>query len=284
MPAAAEIVVGIAAGAHRLDLQGLQRPAVAHLIGDHALEIGLQIHDVHHSQIAAADAFIAEPTVIAVALEPGADLILPSDVGHHPQGQAVPAVKLEQDLVRPRPGHVDPIAAGPGDGPLPQAGLGVLSLLPGGVGPAPDLVFSIDPGGKAIRIVLRRPDRLLIGGAGLHLKVIAADHRAAIVGIGIGGAADPGVLGLDHGDPGLFGAGPAQLHKVQIPVEVAQPVSGAVSGVVLQVGVDQCSRAIGQPHLDRICLRPGRLCCRQEDGGKPCKDSLHRISHFSVSY
>ena len=199
-------------------------------------------------------------------------------------------VKLEQDLVRPRPGHVHPIAAGPNDGPLPQAALGLLSLLPGGVGPAPDLVLPIDPGGKAVLVVLRRPGRILIGGAGLHLEVIASDHRAAIVGIGIGGAVDPGVLGLDHGDPGLFRAGPAQLHKVQVPVKVAQPVPGAVSGVVFQVGVDQRARAIGQSHLDRIRLRSGRLCRRdhqrrsQENGGKPCKDSLHRISHFSVSY
>ena len=286
---AVDVDIGVAAGAHRLDLQGLQGPAAAHLIGDDPLDVGLQVHDVHHRQVAAADALIAEAAVVPVSLEPGAHGVRPGDVGHHPQGQLVPSVKLEQDLRGSGAGDVDGVGAGACHRAAQALG-GVLRLLPAGVGAGAHLVVPVDPGHKAVPVLLGVGGGLLIGAvAALHQHVVTADHVPAVVGVGVGGAVHPGVLGLDHGDLGLVLVRPGQLHKVQVVVKVAHAVARAVAGVVLQVGVHQGAAAIGQAHPDHLAAAPRRQDSgkgqdhRQQNGGKLHKESSHSFLDFSVS-
>ena len=287
--AAVDVDVGVAAGAHRLNLQGLQRPAVAHLIGDNPLDVGLQVHDVHHRQVAPADALIAEAAAVPVPLEPGAHGVCPGDVGHYPQGQRVPSVKLEQDLRGPGAGDVDGVGAGACHRAAQALG-GVLRLLPAGIGAGAHLVVPVDPGHKTVPVLLGVGGGLLIGAvAALHQHVVAADHVPAVVGVGVGGAVHPGVLGLDHGDLGLVLVRPGQLHKIQAVVKVAHAVARAVAGVVLQVGVHQGAAAIGQAHPDHLAAAPRRQGCgegqdhRQQNGGKLHKESSHSFLDFSVS-
>ena len=62
---------GVGAGAEGLGLEGLYGPAAAHLVGDDAFDVVLDVNYVYDGELVSAAADVFKVAVVAVALEPG---------------------------------------------------------------------------------------------------------------------------------------------------------------------------------------------------------------------
>ena len=58
-------------GTERLSLESLFRPAAAHLVGDDAFDVVLDVNYVYDGELVSAAADVFKVAVVAVALEPG---------------------------------------------------------------------------------------------------------------------------------------------------------------------------------------------------------------------
>ena len=300
---AVQIPHGIGPGRHCLGLQRLQRPRAAHLIGDDPLHIGLQGHHIHHREISAADALIAEAAVVFIVFEPSLDIRRTGDIGHHSQGKLLRlSIKLKQNLGGPGLGHCNAILCGPTDRDsvcVPsQTGQLCLKLSHGGLcllgigkGAPPHMIGSVDPRHKALAE---------LGGCGLRavkiavavrqLEVVAAHHSGISGGRGFrvsagGGQIDVGAF--EHAD--LLFRRTANLNKAAVFLEIAEAMAAPLSVRIVQVGRGQRPCSIVQPHPDDLTgvrsgsrrrRQPSQEQQRTQRGRDACDLSSHVIHHF----
>ena len=294
---------GVAPGGHRLGLQGLDGPAVGHLVGHHALDVVLKLQEIHHREAAAAHPLEPEAPHVGTAFAQRDVLPRPPGVGLHAQPSALAqVVVLEQDRIGAGDHHADPIlrrALQRRLHPLGRQGrLGLHRLLPGGVVPDPGVEPPADAGREAPLIGGRRPLGLGKGGVGAGELEVVLPHRHRRPGQGgmvAGVAAEGAVIDvhrLDHGD-GLLPGG-AQGDKPVVPVVV--PEAEALPGGVGEVQPLHGPGAVVEAHPDDPARAPGRGgggpvpsgAQGQQDGGqaKGCnlhEFSLHGLLHFSTS-
>ncbi len=265
------VPAGEGPGAHRLGLQRLLRPAAAHLMGQDALHVVLQIHHVDDIDVSAGDPVVLETAVVLVALEPGDGVHPP--VGQDAQALRALAVELKQHLRGLGDGdHHAGGAAGhhlAGDVQFIQRVLRVALRRPTA---DPHHEVPGDVGGIAAVVLRRRVLRLLVIVKDIvQLDVILSDDALAAGGTrGIGAvAADGDVSRRRHGDGGLPGA--AQILKLPVTIEPAELV--ALAFLVQQIGRIQRTGAVFQAHFDGVFLRRRGIDGTAEE---KCHNKQHR--------
>ncbi|MPM37528.1 hypothetical protein SDC9_84146 [bioreactor metagenome] len=235
---------GVGPGADRLCLQGLQRPGVAHFVGNNALDIVLQRQDVHHREVSPVQPLIAEAAVIPKALKPGDRFQPVRQPRTDSKGAAVPAVKLKQDFCRFRSHSRHAKGAGAHDGGIgnAQGGLGAHRPVPAAIGARADIVGAAGPGYKAAADgISRRFRRLKAAVAARQLNVIAADDGVAARGRGviISPALKIEVLGFQHGNL-LFLSIP-QRDKLKTVAEVPEAIAAVYAVLQVRAGQDRAA-------------------------------------------
>ncbi len=88
---------GIRPGAERLGLERFQGPGAAHLIGQDALDVVFDIHNIDYREFPAGAADVFEVSIVSVSLKPGYGL---ARGGLRPDSQVLyaSAVKLKEDF------------------------------------------------------------------------------------------------------------------------------------------------------------------------------------------
>ena len=274
----AEIHISIGPGTHRLCLQGLERPIVAHLIGQDTTDIVLQRNHIDDAQISPALTDIPEGAIIAVAFEPGDRFCRIIQSRLDPQRIGCASVKLEQRSARLSGHHSDPIAAGPRHRRVRQP-KGVLGGRRGflcGVCADTHEISALYPGRKsALEGRRSRGCALKIRIAPRHLQMIAAyGHRAGpihIISVG-----QRYVLGLYHRDLSLWRM--PKRDKMQVLVKIPQAVPAAC--IVFQVCPREGVLTIEEPHLDgRVDLSVHSRYHTSKTYGRH-KKYYHKFTHF----
>ena len=245
---------GVAAGAHRLGLQRLQRPGGAHLLQDDPLDIVVHGQHVDHGDVPAAPPVLEGPEIEA-APEVGLSLLPVALARVYRQIQPLGAVKLEQNLIRPRAHHGNPRAGGAchTGRRKAQGRLGLPGLVPVQIGPHPHGVHPVNPRREAALVpggLVRRLLKAAVGAGQLQMPAAHGDVGGLAVvvarAVPVHPGAIPDVLGLDHGDGALVGV--AQLLERPVLIKIAEAV--ALPHLVGQVGAGQGAAAVVQAHPD----------------------------------
>ena len=196
---------GVGAGADGLGLQGLGGPALAHLIGQHALDVVLNVHDVYDRQPLARAAYVLEAAAVGVALEPGPRVLAR---GQDAEAELLPAVKLKEyarvlrardrDAVFARGVHALAAVGREGRGRLAAAGIGAVERAEFALIPAREAAGIGRGRGHGLLIALIDPGQQDVpaadGAAGSRGRAVH-DHRyARLVRRGEGDEIAPGVV------------------------------------------------------------------------------------------
>ena len=231
---------------------------VAHLPGNHAVDIVLHGHEVDHREVSSGAALVLEVPIVAIAPEMGDGFDTVLQAGTDRQRDACASVELEEDPAGARPDHRDAAAAGANrlSSRRAQGGCRGVGLATGEIGPRPHIVCPFYPGWKPAGHRHSRLLRRLKGAVRRRELNVPAAHRnvrgdGVIIPGPVPHLAVIDVLGLDHGD----GALPRTAHRAEprVPVKIAETI--ARTHIVEQVGAGQGAASVKQPHPYHILLR-----------------------------
>ena len=218
-----EVAGGIGAGAEGLGLERLDGPAAAHLVGQDALDVVLDIDDVDDRQLFAAAADVLKVAVILIALEPGHGL---AGAALRADGEVlVPAaVELKEDGAVRRAAHGDAVLRGG----IHRAAHAVPAHRGLRLGDAREAADE----GVILSVVIRREAAVLCGGRGGLLKAVIGAGEHDVVAAEAGAAAYGNVFVHRHGDLSLVGV--ADLVEDAARVIPAEEI--AIADLVFEVG------------------------------------------------